>query len=133
MYSKTAIYAEGVGLGASKGKEVGKYGEGYSGYVSMAQDAVIFNTAASQGGSAYDFHHYRLEKGMDLEAPIATGRFPEEVFCIRLLRVCVYNIMFCMSNERDIQKVLSNVRYVNSLRQYEQETGDDSKLADTRC
>lgn len=38
--SKTEIFAAGVGLGASKGREVGKYGEGYSGYVSMAQDAV---------------------------------------------------------------------------------------------
>ncbi|KAF8724415.1 hypothetical protein AX14_008838 [Amanita brunnescens Koide BX004] len=35
----TAIYAQGVGLGASKGKEIGKYAEGYSGYVHMAQDA----------------------------------------------------------------------------------------------
>jgi RNA-binding protein 5/10 len=38
--SQTAIYAQGVGLGASKGKEIGKYAEGYSGYVNMAQDAV---------------------------------------------------------------------------------------------
>lgn len=38
--SQTAIYAQGVGLGASKGKEIGKYGDGYSGYVHMAQDAV---------------------------------------------------------------------------------------------
>ncbi|KAH7930906.1 hypothetical protein BV22DRAFT_1078286 [Leucogyrophana mollusca] len=37
---QTAIYAQGVGLGASKGKEIGKYAEGYSGYVHMAQDAV---------------------------------------------------------------------------------------------
>ncbi|KIL69519.1 hypothetical protein M378DRAFT_189961 [Amanita muscaria Koide BX008] len=36
---QTAIYAQGVGLGASKGKEIGKYTEGYSGYVHMAQDA----------------------------------------------------------------------------------------------
>ncbi|KAF8061457.1 hypothetical protein FPV67DRAFT_1609202 [Lyophyllum atratum] len=36
---QTAIYAQGAGLGASKGKEVGKYTEGYSGYVHMAQDA----------------------------------------------------------------------------------------------
>lgn len=36
---QTAIYAQGVGLGASKGKEIGKYAEGYSGYVNMAQDA----------------------------------------------------------------------------------------------
>ncbi|KAI0928096.1 hypothetical protein AcV5_005779 [Taiwanofungus camphoratus] len=36
---QTAIYAQGVGLGASKGKEIGKYAEGYSGYVHMAQDA----------------------------------------------------------------------------------------------
>lgn len=37
---KTAIYASGAGLGASKGKEVGKYTEGYSGYVNMAKDLV---------------------------------------------------------------------------------------------
>jgi len=35
----TAVYAQGVGLGASKGKELGKYAEGYSGYVHMAQEA----------------------------------------------------------------------------------------------
>jgi len=34
-----AIYASGAGLGASKGKEVGKYADGYSGYVDMAKDA----------------------------------------------------------------------------------------------
>ncbi|RDB23995.1 RNA-binding protein 5-A [Hypsizygus marmoreus] len=36
---QTSIYAQGVGLGASKGKDIGKYTEGYSGYVHMAQDA----------------------------------------------------------------------------------------------
>jgi RNA-binding protein 5/10 len=36
---QTAIYATGVGLGASKGKEVGKYQEGYAGYVNMAKDS----------------------------------------------------------------------------------------------
>lgn len=36
---QTAIYASGAGLGASKGKEVGKYTDGYSGYVHMAKDA----------------------------------------------------------------------------------------------
>ncbi|KAF9002035.1 hypothetical protein BDQ17DRAFT_1426312 [Cyathus striatus] len=36
----TAVYAQGVGLGASKGKELGKYADGYSGYVHMAQEAV---------------------------------------------------------------------------------------------
>ncbi|PCH38792.1 hypothetical protein WOLCODRAFT_136443 [Wolfiporia cocos MD-104 SS10] len=36
---QTAIYAQGVGLGASKGKEIGKYADGYTGYVHMAQDA----------------------------------------------------------------------------------------------
>ncbi|KAF9228042.1 hypothetical protein BS17DRAFT_793613 [Gyrodon lividus] len=35
---QTAIYAQGVGLGASKAKELGKYAEGYSGYVHMVQD-----------------------------------------------------------------------------------------------
>jgi len=43
-YSKTAIYAEGVGLGASKGKDIGKLTEGYSGYLAMAQDSVRINT-----------------------------------------------------------------------------------------
>ncbi|KAG6909467.1 hypothetical protein DXG01_000453 [Tephrocybe rancida] len=37
---QTAIYAQGAGLGASKGKEIGKYADGYSGYVHMAQDAI---------------------------------------------------------------------------------------------
>jgi len=36
---QTAIYASGVGLGASKGKEVGKYQDGYAGYVNMAKDS----------------------------------------------------------------------------------------------
>ncbi|KAJ3968191.1 hypothetical protein EV361DRAFT_436045 [Lentinula raphanica] len=36
---KTAIYAEGVGLGASKGKEVGKFTDANSGYLSMAQES----------------------------------------------------------------------------------------------
>jgi len=37
---QTAIYAQGAGLGASKGKEVGKYADGYSGYVDGAKDGV---------------------------------------------------------------------------------------------
>jgi len=38
---QTAIYAQGAGLGASKGKDISKYTEaGYSGYVHMAQEAV---------------------------------------------------------------------------------------------
>lgn len=36
---QTAIYASGAGLGASKGKEVGKYQEGYAGYVTMVKDS----------------------------------------------------------------------------------------------
>ncbi|KAH9029099.1 hypothetical protein EDB85DRAFT_1968260 [Lactarius pseudohatsudake] len=36
---QTAIYATGVGLGATKGKEVGKYQEGYTGYVNMVKDS----------------------------------------------------------------------------------------------
>lgn len=40
FYSTTAIYAEGVGLGASKGKEVGKYSAGYAGYAEAVRDAV---------------------------------------------------------------------------------------------
>ena len=40
VYRQTAIYATGVGLGATKGKEVGKYQEGYAGYVNMVKDSV---------------------------------------------------------------------------------------------
>lgn len=40
LNSQTQIYASGVGLGASKGVEVGKYEPGYTGYVHKAQDAV---------------------------------------------------------------------------------------------
>lgn len=38
-YSETAMFETGAGIGASKGKEVGKY-SGYSGYVAMAKDSV---------------------------------------------------------------------------------------------
>lgn len=34
------MYASGAGLGASKGKEVGKYQDGYGGYLQMAKDVV---------------------------------------------------------------------------------------------
>jgi hypothetical protein len=37
---QAAMYASGVGLGASKGKEIGKYSEGYSGYVDKVKDVV---------------------------------------------------------------------------------------------
>jgi hypothetical protein len=40
--SETAVYTAGAGLGASKGKEVGKYAEGFSSYSHMVQDAVSF-------------------------------------------------------------------------------------------
>ncbi|KAF8168722.1 hypothetical protein BJ912DRAFT_1001311 [Pholiota molesta] len=36
---ETAVYAPGVGLGASKGKDLGKYTEGFTSYVHMAQDS----------------------------------------------------------------------------------------------
>ncbi|KAF5358221.1 hypothetical protein D9756_001815 [Leucocoprinus leucothites] len=35
----TAMYAQGVGLGAAKAREIGKFAEGYSGYVQQAQEA----------------------------------------------------------------------------------------------
>ena len=47
LSSQTAIYAQGVGLGASKGKEIGKYADGYTGYVHMAQDAVSVLSSGS--------------------------------------------------------------------------------------
>jgi len=37
---QTAMYAQGAGLGASKGKDISKYETGYTGYVHQAQDAV---------------------------------------------------------------------------------------------
>lgn len=40
LKSETAVYTPGVGLGASKGKDLGKYAEGFSSYVHMAQDSV---------------------------------------------------------------------------------------------
>jgi hypothetical protein len=40
--SQTAVYASGAGLGASKGKEIGKYQEGYAGYVNMVKDSVSY-------------------------------------------------------------------------------------------
>ncbi|OJA11824.1 hypothetical protein AZE42_07787, partial [Rhizopogon vesiculosus] len=43
---RTNIYAQGAGLGASKGRELGKYNEGYTGYVHMAQDTLRANCGA---------------------------------------------------------------------------------------
>uniref|UniRef100_A0A8H8CMT6 G-patch domain-containing protein n=1 Tax=Psilocybe cubensis TaxID=181762 RepID=A0A8H8CMT6_PSICU len=37
---ETSVYTPGVGLGASKGKDIGKYTEGFTSYVHMAQDSV---------------------------------------------------------------------------------------------
>ncbi|KLO07384.1 hypothetical protein SCHPADRAFT_932471 [Schizopora paradoxa] len=50
---EASIYASGVGLGASKGKEVSKYVDGFSGYVSMAKDSVrdIVKDARERYGS----------------------------------------------------------------------------------
>lgn len=36
---ETAVYSPGMGLGASKGKDIGKYTDGFSSYVHMAQDS----------------------------------------------------------------------------------------------
>lgn len=38
------MYAQGVGLGAAKAREIGKFSEGYSGYVQQAQEAVSGTT-----------------------------------------------------------------------------------------
>ena len=40
LVRETAVYTPGAGLGASKGKDIGKYAEGFSSYVHMVQDAV---------------------------------------------------------------------------------------------
>ena len=39
--SETAVYSPGMGLGASKGRDIGKYTDGFSSYVHMAQDSVM--------------------------------------------------------------------------------------------
>jgi RNA-binding protein 5/10 len=41
-YSETAVFAQGVGLGASKGKEVSKYAESYKGYAESARESVRY-------------------------------------------------------------------------------------------
>lgn len=38
--SETAVYTPGAGLGATKAKDIGKYTEGFTSYVAMAQDSV---------------------------------------------------------------------------------------------
>lgn len=38
--SETSVYSPGMGVGASKGKDIGKYTDGFSSYVHMAQDSV---------------------------------------------------------------------------------------------
>jgi hypothetical protein len=40
LSSQTSIFAAGVGLGASKGVEIGKHPEGYAGYLSKGRDVV---------------------------------------------------------------------------------------------
>jgi len=36
---ETAVYTPGVGLGAAKAKDIGKYTEGFTSYTAMAQDS----------------------------------------------------------------------------------------------
>ena len=38
--SQTAIYATGVGLGASKAKDINKFASDYTGYVNLVKDSV---------------------------------------------------------------------------------------------
>lgn len=40
LVRETAVFTPGAGLGASKGKDIGKYAEGFSSYVHMVQDSV---------------------------------------------------------------------------------------------
>lgn len=76
--SHTAIYAQGVGLGASKGKEIGKYAEGYSGYVHMAQDAVSDCLHRGRGNTTWlqnGTERIICRRVNDMEARIALSRF----------------------------------------------------------
>lgn len=76
----TAIYAQGVGLGASKGKEIGKFSEGYSGYVQQAQEAVsttagVLETLSLSHKSRLIFStlpivHVRLANAMEAEGSL---------------------------------------------------------------
>ncbi len=43
LHSQTAIYAAGAGLGASKGKDITKIANDYTGYVNLAKDAVSYS------------------------------------------------------------------------------------------
>ena len=81
-YRQTAIYTAGAGLGASKGKEIGKYTEGYSGYVHMAQDAVsvLFDVSPIDLtiNDLIFFHHcFRLVNVMVVKVIISHMRGPE--------------------------------------------------------
>lgn len=49
FYSQTAVYASGAGLGASKGKDIGKYAEGFGSYVDLAKHAVCHFLACFEG------------------------------------------------------------------------------------
>lgn len=64
------MYAPGVGLGASKGKDLGKYAEGFTSYVHMAQDSV--NSFDVRGVTPFsDLQPCRLENATAVDAPFA--------------------------------------------------------------
>ncbi|KXN87742.1 RNA-binding protein 5-A [Leucoagaricus sp. SymC.cos] len=72
----TAIYAQGVGLGAAKAREVGKFSDGYSGYVQQAQEAVsnerksgdAFSILSTQNDVLNFAIHIRLANATKAEA-----------------------------------------------------------------
>lgn len=74
--SVTAMYAQGVGLGAAKAREIGKFSEGYSGYVQQAQEAVSSNRKYGDALSTLSIQndvlnftvHVRLANAMEVEA-----------------------------------------------------------------
>jgi len=74
--SPTAIYAQGVGLGAAKAREIGKFAEGYSGYVQQAQEAVsssrkfrdVLSTLPIQNFVLNHTVHIRPANAMEIEA-----------------------------------------------------------------
>jgi len=72
LVRETAVFTPGAGLGASKGKDIGKYAEGFSSYVHMVQDSVSTPPFSSES----KLNTVRLESAMAIEWSLSTSVFP---------------------------------------------------------
>lgn len=70
--SPTAIYAQGVGLGAVKAREIGKFAEGYSGYVQQAQEAVSSSRKSRDVLSTLPIQNFVLNHAVHIRLANAT-------------------------------------------------------------